>query len=261
MKTSWIIADKEGIRQNLGARGFSFVLNEMVQNAIDENITKVEIDLPRPVNGSTTLRVTDDSPDGWHDLSHSYTMFAESCKRSNPEKRGRFKDGEEGRDGADVGVPQTCHPQLKHHRRNEMKMRAAHMPEADDGSNGRFSVAEDGHYVGDDGWVVPKNFDEFYERYPKYVLNWVKRRLNRFSVDEQVEDWTQDLLVYLKYSSAHLWNRGEGRPCCDVIEAFDPFEQGGASERRFRYYLNSVLAHMFDVIAENRSNGNDHDPR
>jgi hypothetical protein len=94
MKTSWIIADKEGIRKNLGTRGFSFVLNEMVQNAIDENITKVEIDLPRPVNGSTTLRVTDDSPDGWHDLSHSYTMFAESYKRSNPEKRGRFNIGE-----------------------------------------------------------------------------------------------------------------------------------------------------------------------
>lgn len=93
-KISWIIADKEGIRKNLGTRGFSFVLNEMVQNAIDENVTKVEIDLPRPVNGSTTLRVTDDSPDGWHDLSHSYTMFAESYKRSDPEKRGRFNIGE-----------------------------------------------------------------------------------------------------------------------------------------------------------------------
>src|SRR5580700_10341015 len=94
MKSAWIIADKEGIRKNLGTRGFSFVLNEMVQNAIDENITKVEIDLPRPVNGRTTLKVTDDSPDGWHDLSHSYTMFAESYKRSNPEKRGRFNIGE-----------------------------------------------------------------------------------------------------------------------------------------------------------------------
>jgi hypothetical protein len=94
MKTAWIIADKDGIRKNLGTRGFSFVLNEMVQNAIDENITRVEIDLPRPVNGRTTLRVTDDSPDGWHDLSHSYTMFAESYKRSNPEKRGRFNIGE-----------------------------------------------------------------------------------------------------------------------------------------------------------------------
>jgi Resolvase, N terminal domain len=50
MKASWIIADKEGIRKNLGTRGFSFVLNEMVQNAIDENITKVEIDLPRASN-------------------------------------------------------------------------------------------------------------------------------------------------------------------------------------------------------------------
>jgi hypothetical protein len=35
-----------------------------------------------------------------------------------------------------------------------------------------FTVV-DGHYVGHDGFVVPKNFDEFHERFPQYVRNWV----------------------------------------------------------------------------------------
>jgi hypothetical protein len=120
-------------------------------------------------------------------------------------------------------------------------------------NKGEFSVAEDGHYVGDDGFVVPRNFDEFYERYPQYVLNWVKRRINHFQVDEVVEDWTQDLLVYLKFSSARSFNRGAADEACrDVIEAFDPYEQSGASELNFRNYLNAVLADMFNTIAAER---------
>jgi hypothetical protein len=29
----------------------------------------------------------------------------------------------------------------------------------------------DGRYVGHDGFIVPKNFDEFHERFPQYVRN------------------------------------------------------------------------------------------
>jgi hypothetical protein len=63
--------------------------------------------------------------------------------------------------------------------------------------------------VGEDDFVVPKSFDEFYKRYPKYVLDWAKKRLNRFKVDEDVEDDTQDLWIYLKFSPARSFNRGE----------------------------------------------------
>jgi hypothetical protein len=128
-----------------------------------------------------------------------------------------------------------------------------HMLFADDRNEGQFSVAEDGHYVSDDGWVVPKNFDEFYDRYPKYILNWVTKRLNRFAVDEDVEDWAQDFLIYLKFSPARFFNRGETDEACrDVIEAFDPYEQGGASELSFRKYLNAVLACLFEAVAAKR---------
>lgn len=123
----------------------------------------------------------------------------------------------------------------------------------DDRSKGQFSLAEDGHYAGDDGFVVPRNFDEFYERYPKYVVNWVKNRLNRYEVDEDVEDYTQELLINLKYLPARSFNRGEAHKTChDVIEAFDPNEEGGATELIFRKYLNTVVAQAFNVVQAKR---------
>jgi hypothetical protein len=40
------------------------------------------------------LIVSDDDPEGFSDLAHAYTLFAESQKKSNPEQRGRFNLGE-----------------------------------------------------------------------------------------------------------------------------------------------------------------------
>jgi hypothetical protein len=116
-----------------------------------------------------------------------------------------------------------------------------------------FTVSADGHYVGDDGFVVPLDFDEFFERYPKYILNWVKKRINHFQIDDDVEDWTQDLIIHMKFLPAGSkyrrpgWN---GRPdgCQDVIETFNPYQQYGASERRFRNYINMCLANKFNTV-------------
>src|SRR5208337_1788735 len=120
-----------------------------------------------------------------------------------------------------------------------------------------FTVSADGHYIGDDGFVVPRNFDEFYNRYPKYVINWVKKRLNRFQVDDDVEDWTQDLLIHMKYlpvMSKHRTPGANGREngCTDVIETFNPYQQYGASERRFRNYINFCLANKFNTVQSKR---------
>jgi len=121
----------------------------------------------------------------------------------------------------------------------------------------KFTISADGHFVGDDGFVVPKDFDEFYDRYPKYVLNWVKKRLNRFQVDDDVEDWTQDLLIHMKYlpqGSKHRLAGANGRisGCADVIETFNPYQQYGASERRFRNYINFCLANKFNTVQSKR---------
>jgi hypothetical protein len=95
MKNKWLEIDKEGLCKSLGQKDKVFLLTEMVSNAWDENITKVEVTLSCPdENNHSWLRVTDNSPTGWADLSHSHTMFAESVKKGKSEKRGRFNAGE-----------------------------------------------------------------------------------------------------------------------------------------------------------------------
>jgi len=87
--------DKEGLAKVLSRRGKEFVVLELLQNALDEDVTEVDIKFERL--GSTqhwALTVVDDCPEGFKDLSHAYTLFAESGKKGNPEQRGRFNLGE-----------------------------------------------------------------------------------------------------------------------------------------------------------------------
>ena len=47
-----------------------------------------------PGRSESEIEVEDDDPDGFADLAHAYTLFAESGKKGNAEKRGRFNLGE-----------------------------------------------------------------------------------------------------------------------------------------------------------------------
>jgi len=95
MKIGYFEVDKEGLAKLLANRGKEFILYELVQNAWDQNVTNVSISVEKvPNRPLVTVRVEDDDPDGFTDLSHAYTLFAESEKKSNPEQRGRFNLGE-----------------------------------------------------------------------------------------------------------------------------------------------------------------------
>jgi hypothetical protein len=88
--------DKKGLSKLLTRRGTEFVVLELIQNALDENADTVEVDLS-PVPGKRglyTLMVKDDNPEGFKNLSHAFTLFAESQKGANPKQRGRFNLGE-----------------------------------------------------------------------------------------------------------------------------------------------------------------------
>jgi len=92
----WFKVDKEGLAKILERRGVAFVLTELFQNAWDEDrVTRVDATLD-PVAGKplAILRVEDDAPDGFRDLADSFTLFAESYKKSDATKRGRFNLGE-----------------------------------------------------------------------------------------------------------------------------------------------------------------------
>lgn len=91
----WFEVDKEGLAQILERRGKSFAVLELLSNAWDQNITRVDVQLVKN-SGSRTydLIVEDDDPDGFADLTHAFTLFAPSTKKTDAEKRGRFNLGE-----------------------------------------------------------------------------------------------------------------------------------------------------------------------
>lgn len=91
----WLAVDRGGLAKLIEERGRGRIVAELVQNALDEPITRVDVTL-MPVDGRplATLRVEDDAADGFKDLSHAWTLFAESYKKPDAEKRGRFNLGE-----------------------------------------------------------------------------------------------------------------------------------------------------------------------
>lgn len=94
MKTkSWFEVDKDGLAQIQGDKPKAYIPRELIQNAWDEDITECNANL-RHSNGKITATVTDDSPEGFRDLTDSFTLFKETYKRSEPTKRGRFNLGE-----------------------------------------------------------------------------------------------------------------------------------------------------------------------
>jgi hypothetical protein len=92
---TWFEVDKEGLRKLIATRGKSFIIHELIQNAWDEKVTRVDVKLEfTDQRGICKLVVQDDSPDGFLDISHAYTLYAESKKKDDPTKRGRFNLGE-----------------------------------------------------------------------------------------------------------------------------------------------------------------------
>lgn len=86
--------DKRGLAQILERRGKAFVVTELWQNARDEDVSEVSIELQPGGRGLTHLTVTDDSPDGWRSLRDAWTLFSPSYKKADPTKAGRFNLGE-----------------------------------------------------------------------------------------------------------------------------------------------------------------------
>lgn len=89
----WFEVDKAGLGKLLARRGKQFIIYELLQNAWDEASTEVRVKL-ESLGRNVMLTVRDNSPDGFADLSHAFTLFAESRKTTDAEKRGRFNLGE-----------------------------------------------------------------------------------------------------------------------------------------------------------------------
>jgi hypothetical protein len=94
MQNEWFTVSKEGLARLLERRGKSYAIWELIQNAWDEDTSRVVITLEHAGRGVAFLTVEDDNPTGFADLTHAFTLFADSTKKGDVEKRGRFNLGE-----------------------------------------------------------------------------------------------------------------------------------------------------------------------
>lgn len=94
-RQNWVTADLDGLARLVEDRSRAFIIFELLSNALDENTREVEITLEKhPRKPLARLVVADDNPEGFRDISHAWRMFAESGKKDQAEKRGRFNIGE-----------------------------------------------------------------------------------------------------------------------------------------------------------------------
>jgi len=96
MTKQWFDVDKAGLGKQAEQHGKGRLVGELIQNALDEaGVTQIAVTLALvPGRPLADLTVEDDSPEGFRDLAHAYTLFAESYKRGNPEQRGQYNFGE-----------------------------------------------------------------------------------------------------------------------------------------------------------------------
>jgi len=89
----WFTVDKEGLKALQSRKPKFYIIRELIQNAWDEDVTEVIIDASKK-GRIVTIVVEDNSPIGFRDLKDAYTLFADTYKRSDPTKRGRYNFGE-----------------------------------------------------------------------------------------------------------------------------------------------------------------------
>jgi hypothetical protein len=89
----WFKVDTKGLKTLIIGKKKIFVINELVQNCWDEPITYCKVNITWLL-GKVTLLVEDDSPEGFRNIEHAYTLFADTYKRGSPIHRGKFNLGE-----------------------------------------------------------------------------------------------------------------------------------------------------------------------
>lgn len=89
----WFEVSKDGLKALQDGKSKTFIMAELIQNALDEDVENITVEATYYRN-LATISVEDDSPTGFRDLKDAYTLFAPCYKSPDPEKRGRFNAGE-----------------------------------------------------------------------------------------------------------------------------------------------------------------------
>jgi hypothetical protein len=89
-----VTVDLKGLAMLSGPDQKAKLVLELLQNALDESPTEVEIEFFKAVGKPQARIVITDNGPGFKDLADAYTLFAPSYKKDNAQKRGRFNMGE-----------------------------------------------------------------------------------------------------------------------------------------------------------------------
>lgn len=119
------------------------------------------------------------------------------------------------------------------------------------GYTGDPFVSAGGHFIGQDGFVVPNSFDELEKDYPNYARSWVSRRIKRSPYDPIVEDWASELSIHMR--TLPETSKWRDRGFKDVIDVFNPWSSYGASARRFFGYVNRCLSNKYMTLGVKQS--------
>lgn len=130
------------------------------------------------------------------------------------------------------------------------------------GKRDPYTIDAEGRFVGSDGFVVPKDFAEFFDRFPAHINNWVRRRTSAYAMSvEAKEDLCSDLLLHMMtvpensiYSVPGANGLTDG--CKDRIQMFNPERIYGVTSNRFFWFVNGCLRNRF--ISNIKKNN--HDP-
>ena len=78
----------------------------------------------------------------------------------------------------------------------------------------------------------------------------MRRHAGRVALREDLEDWTQDLTIHMKYLPPTSKHREAGKE--DIVQTFDPAKHHGANQARFLNYINLCLANKFRTLHSKR---------
>jgi hypothetical protein len=98
----------------------------------------------------------------------------------------------------------------------------------------------------DDDFVVPMNFEEFNNRYPKYIKTWLIRHR---CPNELLEDFTHDMVEYILTVSKN----GQAKGIKDRIMSFSGDRIGGKSAGKFFFYINLLLTRKYMICIRKRT--------
>jgi len=113
---------------------------------------------------------------------------------------------------------------------------------------GMYTRNTAGHYVGTDGFVVPRNFNGFNERYPLYIRDWVRKRMFGKRNFAEIQDLTSELTLHMMTLPEVSIFRDMG--FTDRVEAFDPNKGHvrGSTGPRFFHYLKNCFNNFYLTV-------------